>query len=187
VQRRRRGTRYKLWGQVFRKGARCPSVLHMFGRSRQYHYLSFLKLTKSQFTLKFRFILFYLVKSFIVGHALLRENFFTRPETSLGEPDKIATFMWLLHSECVYEGKQLWFRLVQLNGTTLTTHVVQSIQGLIRSDVKFWPIHSLGQFLHQNLSIPVEHIHKILQHFEVESWSKQLAVGCPVLPCRTAI
>jgi hypothetical protein len=44
-----------------------------------------------------------------------------------------------------------------------------------------------GQLLHQNLSISVEHIHKILQHFEVESWSKQLAVGCPVLPCRTAI
>jgi len=95
--------------------------------------------------------------------------------------------MWLLHSECVYEGKQLWFRLVQLNGTTLTTDVVQSTQGHVRSDVKFWPIHSLGQILHQNLSISVENIHKILQHFEVESWSKQLAVGCPPLPCRTAI
>jgi hypothetical protein len=44
-----------------------------------------------------------------------------------------------------------------------------------------------GKLLHQNLSISVEHIHKILQHFEVESWSKQLAVVCPVLPCRTAI
>jgi hypothetical protein len=44
-----------------------------------------------------------------------------------------------------------------------------------------------GQLLHQNFSISVEHIHKILQHFEVESWSKQLAVGCPTLPCGTAI
>jgi hypothetical protein len=44
-----------------------------------------------------------------------------------------------------------------------------------------------GQFLYQNFSISIEHIHKILQHFEVESWSKQLAVGCPTLPCRTAI
>jgi hypothetical protein len=40
----------------------------------------------------------------------------------------------------------------------------------------------VGQILHQNLSISVKHIHKILQHFEVESWSKQLAVGCPALP-----
>jgi hypothetical protein len=44
-----------------------------------------------------------------------------------------------------------------------------------------------GKLLHQNLSISVEHINKILQHFEVESWSKQLAVGSPVLACRTAI
>jgi hypothetical protein len=42
-----------------------------------------------------------------------------------------------------------------------------------------------GQFLHQYFSISVEHIHEILQHFKVESRSKQLAVGCPTLPCRT--
>jgi hypothetical protein len=81
----------------------------------------------------------------------------------------------------------LKLRLLQPTGTTLTTHVVQSTQGHVRSDVKFWPVHVTGQRLHQNLSIAVEHIQKILQHFEVESWSKQLAVGCPSLPCRTPI
>ena len=80
--------------------------------------------------------------------------------------------------------KHLKFCLVQPPGTTLTTHVVQSTQVHVRSDVKLWPIHVAGQLLHQNLSISVEHIHKILLYFEVESWSKQLAVGCPPLPCR---
>ena len=36
----------------------------------------------------------------------------------------------------------------QATGTTLTTHVVQSTQGHVRSDVKFWPIHMAGQLLH---------------------------------------
>ena len=83
--------------------------------------------------------------------------------------------------------KHLKLRLVKPIGTTLTTYVVQSTQGHVRSDVKFWPIHVVRQLLHENLSISVEHIHKILQHFEVESWSKQLAVGCPTLPCTIAI
>jgi len=38
------------------------------------------------------------------------------------------------------------------------------------------------QILHQNLYISVEHMHRILQHFEVESWSKQLTVGCHRCP-----
>ena len=88
---------------------------------------------------------------------------------------------------CVEEGKNFKLPLLQPTDTTLTTDIVQSTQGYVRSDVKFWPIHVTGQLLHQNLSISVEHIHKMLHHFEVESWSKQLAVGCPVLPCRTAI
>ena len=49
----------------------------------------------------------------------------------------------------ILEGKYLNIRLVQATGTTLTTHVVQSTQGHVRSDVKFWSIHSLGQLLHQ--------------------------------------
>jgi hypothetical protein len=77
-------------------------------------------------------------------------------------------------------------RLVQSTGTTLTTYIVQSARGHVRSDVKFRPVHVAGKLLRQNLSISVEHIHKILQHFEMECWSKQLAVSCPVLPCRTA-
>jgi len=105
------------------------------------------------------------------------------PET----PTKIAPFDVAFFLVIYLRRKHLKLRLVQSTGTTLTTDVVQSTQGHVRSDVKFWPIHVVGQFLHQNLSISVEHIHKILQHFEVESWSKQLAVGCPTLPCRTAI
>jgi hypothetical protein len=52
--------------------------------------------------------------------------------------------------------------LVQPIGTTLTTYIVQSTQGHVWSDVKVWPIHGAGKLLHQNLSISVEHIHKIL-------------------------
>ena len=87
----------------------------------------------------------------------------------------------------ILEIRHLKLRHVQPTGTTLTTYIVQSTQGHVWSDVKFRPVHVAGKLLHQDLSISVEHIHKILQHFEVESWSKQLAVGCPVLPCRTAI
>ena len=83
--------------------------------------------------------------------------------------------------------KHLKLRLLQPTVTTLTTYVVQSTQGHIWSDVKFWPFHVAGQLPHQNLSISVEHIHKILQHFKVESWNRQLAVCYPPLPCRTAI
>ena len=79
-------------------------------------------------------------------------------------------------------GQYLKLRLLQPTVTTLTTYVVQSTQGHIWSDVKFWPIHVVGQPPHQNLSVYVEHIHKILQHFEMESWSKQFAVCCPALP-----
>ena len=88
---------------------------------------------------------------------------------------------------CVEEGTNFKLPLQQPTDTILTTDIVQSTQGHVRNDVKFRPVHVTGKFPHQNFSISVEHIHKILQHFEVESWSKQLAVGCPVLPCRTAI
>jgi hypothetical protein len=42
-----------------------------------------------------------------------------------------------------------------------------------------------GQFLHQNLIVVVEHFYKLLQYSEVESRCKQLAMGSPLLACRT--
>ena len=100
---------------------------------------------------------------------------------------KIASFDVALLLITYLRKKHLKLRLLEATSTTLTTHVVQSTQSHVRSDVKFWPFHVTGQLLNQNLSISVENIHKILQHFEVESWSKQLPVGCPPLPCRTGI
>ena len=63
----------------------------------------------------------------------------------------------------MYLGRNaLKLRLIEITGTTLTAYVIQSTQGHVLSDIKFCPIDVAGQLPHQNLSISVEHIHKIL-------------------------
>ena len=57
----------------------------------------------------------------------------------------------------------------QKNSKIGTEKMEGSSQCHLGSDVEIWPIHVAGKFLHQNLSISGEHIHKILQHFELES------------------
>jgi hypothetical protein len=42
----------------------------------------------------------------------------------------------------------------------------------------------VGQLLQYDLPIPAEHIHELLQNFEMESWSDQLPVGSPLVTCK---
>ena len=51
--------------------------------------------------------------------------------------------------------KNLKVRLIEFTGTTLTTYVIQSTQGHVLIDEKFWPFYVPVQLPHQNLSISI--------------------------------
>jgi len=95
------------------------------GRFRLYIFFDF-QINRVLIHSKLTVIFSYLMNRFIDGLPLQQDlkMFLTRPEPSLGVPQKITLFNGFWHSELIYE-RNIKPSSAQATGTTLTTHVVQ--------------------------------------------------------------